>query len=246
MSVPLTASSYWDWVPSLLSYQKWQPTIPPFNICSTDSTEIFKSKPGDPKLFIKSVWLPPEGSFPKEFSWRLIAFQAQVSSQFSARKCQTNLSPPQLRLLNDFKQNHSIITVNADKGRGIARIEYEQYIRDAFKFHFNDRSTYKYFSADEAAEEANLIRNKIDEWLMRHEVLLGRKECQYIRHHVGDCSQPVPFFYQLYKIHKQPVKTQPVISGYGSLLHSIGHWIDEQLQCCQYGRGKVLLVDLND
>ena len=185
---------------------------------------------GDSKLFIKSVWLPPDGSFPKEFSRRLIAFQAQVSSQFSARKCQTNLSPPQLRLLNDFKQDHSIITVNTDKGLGIARIEYEKYIKDAFKFHFNDKSTYKYLSAAEAAEEAALIMDLIDDWLMRHQVSLGKKVCEYIRHHVGACKHPFPFFYQLYKIHKQPVKTRPVISGCGSLLHSIGHWIDEQLQ----------------
>jgi hypothetical protein len=70
----------------------------------------------------------------------------------------------------------------------------------------------------------------IDEWLMRHEVSLGKEVCEFIRHHVGTCEHPFPFFYHLYKIHKQPVITRPVISGCGSLLHSIGHWIDEQLQ----------------
>ena len=81
----------------------------------------FVTEDGDSKLCIKSVWLPPESLFPPKFSRRLIAFRAQVSSQFSARKCQPNLSPPQLRLLNDFKQDHSIITLNTDKALGNTR-----------------------------------------------------------------------------------------------------------------------------
>ena len=47
---------------------------------------------------------------------------------------------------------------------------------------------------------------------------------------MAECKNPFPFFYQLYKIHKNPIKTRPVISGCGSLLHPLGHWIDEELQ----------------
>ena len=65
--------------------------------------------------------------------------------------------------------------MNTDEGLGIALIEYEQYMMDVFKFHFNDRTTYKYVSAAEKAAEADQLRDKINEWLMIHQSSIGKK-----------------------------------------------------------------------
>ena len=133
-------------------------------------------------------------------------------------------------MLRDFKRDNRIITVNTDKGLGIARIERDQYIKDAFLHHFNDRETYQLITSEEAKSEAVMISEKIGAWLKKHHRAVGRNARTYIVHHLAECTDPFPFFYQLYKIHKEPITTRPVISGCGSLLHSVGHWIDEQLQ----------------
>ena len=185
---------------------------------------------GSSKLYVKSKWVPPAGSFGKEFYRRLENFRETIGPLFNSRKVKTNLSPPQRRLLLSFKQEQNIITVNTDKGLGIARIEYERYVRDAFTHHFSDATTYQQISSADAAAQADEIRDKVDEWLMVHQRSIGKQAVTYIRTKMAECKNPFPFFYQLYKIHKNPIKTRPVISGCGSLLHPLGHWIDEELQ----------------
>ena len=185
---------------------------------------------GPSKLYVKSEWIPPRESLPKEFYRRLEAFRAQLLPSFTARVCETNLSPPQMRLLRSFMEDHDIITVNTDKGLGIGRIEYDQYVIDAFENHFNDTATYECISSAEADADAIRITSCINEWLVEYGDVIGKSKVDYISSHLDKCRHPFPFFYQLYKIHKKPLKTRPVISGCGSLLHPLGHWIDEQLQ----------------
>lgn len=182
------------------------------------------------KLYIPSKWIPPERFQPLGLKQRLNAFRAAITPLFTAAKAQPNLSPPQIKMLREFNNDDRIITVNTDKGLGIARIERDQYVKDAFKHHFNDRTTYQLITTAEANARAEMVRDAIASWLEKHGRAVGKDVCKYIRHHVAECTHPFPFFYQLYKIHKEPIKTRPVISGCGSLLHALGHWIDEQLQ----------------
>lgn len=135
-----------------------------------------------------------------------------------------------MKLLRSFMEDHGVITVNTDKGLGIGRIEYDQYVIDAFKNHFEDKATYECIPSAEADAEAIKITSCINDWLIDYGDVIGKDKVDYITVHLDKCRHPFPFFYQLYKIHKKPLKTRPVISGCGSLLHPLGHWIDEQLQ----------------
>ena len=59
---------------------------------------------------------------------------------------------------------------------------------------------------------------------------LYRKKPSDISAKKKECTDPFPKLYLLMKVHKQPLKTRPVVSCSGSLLHPLGVWLDTTLQ----------------
>ena len=43
-------------------------------------------------------------------------------------------------------------------------------------------------------------------------------------------SDPLTYFYLIYKLHTTPIKTRPVCLDCASLPHALGEWVDEILQ----------------
>ena len=82
----------------------------------------------------------------------------------------------------------------------------------------------------EADAAAFRIKNEITSWISRHGQSISKSLKTFLRHHLKENAEPFGYFYLLYKIHKNPMKTRPVCSGSGSLLHPLGMYIDNMLQ----------------
>ena len=182
------------------------------------------------KLRMSSKWVPPDEYIPREVSKRMAAFRQALMPLFERRKAiPKNLNPVQRKLLHKFSRDKKVLTINTDKGLGCGRIEYDRYIKDMFDNHLNDQTTYRLLSREDALDETSRIKDELEKWINEYSATLGKETFAFLLNHLQTCKEHFSFAYQLYKIHKTPTTTRAIISGSGSLLHPLGHWITEQL-----------------
>ena len=68
-------------------------------------------------------------------------------------------------------------------------------------------------------------------WISKFRKHLDDDSVKFIRKQMSAAMEdPFGYFYLLYKIHKTPIKTRPVVSDCASVTHSLGKWVDVMLQ----------------
>lgn len=101
----------------------------------------------------------------------------------------------------------------------------------AFRDHLNDTSTYSFLSEEQKQMHINCIKHLIQTFLDNQGNFLGPEEYQYIKHTLKTNKTLLPILYLTLKAHKTLLKSRPVVLCCGSFLHSLGIWVDSQLQC---------------
>jgi hypothetical protein len=149
---------------------------------------------------------------------------------FHRRQDTHNLTPHQQQILGLIHKNKSVIIASAAKNLGPVGIDTEDYIRLGLD-HLLDPSTYTLLTNKQAAKDIDKLRADIYLWTICHCRLLSDDTVNFIWKQLKESARdPFGYFYLLIKLYKQPVSGCPYCSDCGSLLHALGHWVDERLQ----------------
>jgi hypothetical protein len=190
------------------------------------------NNPFNARLYVRSGWNPPEHlfPFPRELPRRIDAFEKYLKSLVTRKRCTPNLLPHQRRALDCLRNQTTILVVQCDKNLGPAIIERDEYIRLVIRDHLSDSTTYRRLPPREAALETRRIQHALTTWMTKHHAVLTKNELRFLKHHYQTNEEPFATFYATMKVHKQPLKTRPIVSCSGSLLAALGVWVDDKLQ----------------
>ena len=190
--------------------------------------EPMDNKP--PTFYMKSTWRPDEWSIPREVNERLAAFFRGLRKLFAKKRGCSNLLPHQRKILSWLRKQTDYIVAKTDKGLGPCTVEYSRYVMDCLA-HISNVAVYQIISKAEADHMACELLRTINKWLHVCRKWLSDDERKWISHHSHrNSGDPHGYFYVMYKIHKSPIKTRPVVSDCASVTNPLGKWVDVMLQ----------------
>ena len=196
------------------------------------------TEPYDPKIYVRSKWTPPHWTIPPVvLNERLSRFSTALNKLFKTRKGKTNLLPHQHQALRMSQQQHTFLIVPCDKNLGPAIMEHHDYLKIAMRDHLSDTTTYKSLSTSEINRCSSEINKNILSWLKTYGRMLTKMERTFLREELKKNQSPFARFYLTLKAHKlkpgqtvDQLKSRPIVSCLGCLLHGLGVWVDQKLQ----------------
>lgn len=183
-----------------------------------------------PPLRVKSKWHPPLPSL--EIDHRTQQFGIALKNMFRKRRFGIpNMPAFERRVLEQLRADDQFVYANSDKGLGPVRVHISRYIRDALKFLENPEA-YEIISEEQGLADVEELESLIFAWTVEYRSVIKDDDAiMYIRKKLEETkADPFGYFYLLYKLHKNPIKTRPVCSDCGSLPHALGQWVDLMLQ----------------
>ena len=145
--------------------------------------------------------------------------------------------PHQHRALRTLQQQQTFLIVPCDKNLGPAIIERHDYLKIAMRDHLSDTTTYKSLTTSEIDRYSSDITKTILGWMKTHHKTLNKMEHAFLRKKLKSNQSPYARFYLTLKALKlkpgqtvDNLKSRPIVSCPGSLLHGLGVWVDRKLE----------------
>ena len=120
--------------------------------------------------------------------------------------------------------------VQTNNGIGPGTIEPREYFRCATRDHLGDTRTYQHLRPVATAYHATSVKKLLGKWIRTYLDVLSKEERNFLCTNLRLNEDPWGFLYLLFKVHKIPIKTRPVVSYCGNLLHPLGQLITDWLQ----------------
>jgi len=185
------------------------------------------------QIYIKNAaWSPPPAPLHIEdkitgFEKSLKFLHSQLLSKYKHVK-RTNLTPSQVKTLNELKTNKGITIKPTDKNLGPAVLDTSQYVSQVLKEHLLTPA-YKQLSQMEVARTNEHIKTTLKNLIQTNKQLLSKCELTYFERSLR-AHHRLPIFYGLPKVHKEPFSLRPVVSTSGSLLAIFSTWLDYKMK----------------
>ena len=120
--------------------------------------------------------------------------------------------------------------LQTNKGLGPGAIEPREYVRYATRDQLGDTRTYQRLTPAAASYRVTLVQELLEKWIRTYLDVLSKEKRNFLCTHLRLNEDPWVFLYLLFKVHKNPLKTRPVVSYCGNILHLLGQLITEWLQ----------------
>ena len=185
--------------------------------------EQLENEEFNPKLYIKTDWDPPKAADDIENRFSKFCRSIHEHKTLHSPRPATNISRLQYRALKFLKNNKNFIVALADKNLGPILIERDEYVRRDLKDHLSNEVTYTQISLDEARNYMAYHRKTVGKLFLSEEPLdsIRDEDKTLFRRLFKQDKFRRPTFYILFKIHKTPWATRPVVSCCGSLLATV-------------------------
>ena len=122
------------------------------------------------------------------------------------------------------------MVVKTGKSLNPGAIKPKEYFRFSIKYHLRNAQTYQRLIPAAAAYCATSVQKLLEKWIKIYLDVLNKEERKFLCTNLRSNKGPWGFLYLLCKVHNVPLKTHPVVSYCGKLLHPLVQLIKEWLQ----------------
>ena len=221
-----------------------------YHISSSGGSDDNSDNPSyDPKLYVKNLeWCPDPAS--RDIEAAMDMFETSINKEIASHApgFQPNLLKYELRLLQSIRNNQDLVILQTDKNLGPAVWERSEYIKQTLNEHLLDPTTYQQLTHGAAMTRVDYTKHLVNSHYNKFWYDLKDFERSYFTRTMEQSNFRILQYYGMPKVHKETLKTRPVVSCTNSIPQVLSKHLDFHLksvvkQCPGYLRDSRQFID---